>query len=198
MHLRGDRGFHRGADHDLRNLGRVPVLPGGRQDRTGRAGGEGQSQDLPAGRKVQIDAGNASQCLGRSRQFRDAAGSCLLGTPEQGDPGRTARRVGSDDAGPFRFDRDREGQALCGGGEDEGHPDRRSEHRSRDGARCRSTSGAATPSSVRTARAPGDVWSSAATVPVAIWRVQSRRRDLRLHARHRRHAGRWMADGPIV
>jgi hypothetical protein len=88
-----------------------------------------------AGRKGQSEAGDAGQCLGHSRQLRDADGLFLLGTAEQGDPGRAARGVGPDDAGVLRLDRDREGQALCAGRADEGDPDRCRQHRRGDGKR---------------------------------------------------------------
>ena len=58
----------------------------------GVQGVQGQPQDLPAGREGQPDARHARQCLGRSFELRHADGLFLLGTPEQGDPGRAARR----------------------------------------------------------------------------------------------------------
>ena len=66
----------------------------------------------PLAQSRQSDARQAGECVRRSGQLRHADRLFLLGTPEQGDPGRAARRVRPDHAGPLRLDRDREGQAL--------------------------------------------------------------------------------------
>ena len=61
----------------------------------------------------QSDAREARQCVRHSLQFRDADRLFLLGTAQQGDPGRAAGRVRPDHARSFRLGRHRKGQALC-------------------------------------------------------------------------------------
>ena len=196
VYRRGARRLHRGQAHDLRELGRVPVLPGGWQDRACGRGRQEHPQDLSPRRKGQPEACDAGQCLGPSRQLRDAHGLPVLGIAESGDSGRTARRVGPDHAGPVRLDRDRKGQALCPRCADEGHSDRRRQYRRGHCARA----GAEHPGPRRLLlpRQPKQLAAAVLRrlqVSVAAGRVEPGWRGLLLFLRHRRDAGDGGKDG---